>query len=117
MLKPAKWPVWVVLRGFIAGACFFGKTPEGDEDADILVIGWGGTYGAIKEAVNHTRRKGYKIAQSHFRYINPFPKNTEELGYLFQCKALFQFNIVRGLPFRVGDIENKIVEVLGGKNE
>jgi 2-oxoglutarate ferredoxin oxidoreductase subunit alpha len=110
---------------------------EGDEDADILVLGWGGTYGAIKEAVIHTRKKGYKVAQAHFKYIHPFPKNTEEvlrkykyillpeinLGQLSKILKsefllpIIQFNVVRGLPFRVGDIENKIVEVLGGNNE
>jgi len=110
---------------------------EGDEDADIIVIGWGGTYGAIKEAVMHSRKKGYKVAQTHFNYINPFPKNTEEvlrkykhillpeinLGQLSRILKsefllpIIQFNVVRGLPFRVGDIENKIVEVLGGNNE
>ncbi|MCB0731695.1 MAG: 2-oxoacid:acceptor oxidoreductase subunit alpha, partial [Ignavibacteriae bacterium] len=52
---------------------------EGDNDAEILVIGWGGTYGAIKEAVIHTRKKGYKVAQAHFKFIHPFPKNTEEV--------------------------------------
>ena len=110
---------------------------EGDEDADILVIGWGGTYGAIKEAVLHCQKKEIKVAQAHFKYIHPFPKNTEEilkrykyvllpeinLGQLAKILRsefllpIIQFNVVRGLPFRVGDIENKIVEVLGGNNE
>lgn len=110
---------------------------EGDENADIIVIGWGGTYGAIKEAVNHARRKGYKVAQSHFKYIKPLPKNTEKILRKYKYVLLpeinmgqfarvlksefilpiIQFNVVRGLPFRVGDIENKIVEVLGGNNE
>jgi len=110
---------------------------EGDENADIIVIGWGGTYGAIKEAVYHARRKGYKVAQSHFKYIKPLPKNTEKILRKYKYVLLpeinmgqfarvlksefilpiIQFNVVRGLPFRVGDIENKIVEVLGGNNE
>lgn len=110
---------------------------DGDSSGDILVIGWGGTYGAIKEAVIHCRKKGYKVSQAHFNYINPFPKNTEKvlksfkhvllpeinLGQLAKIiKSEFlipveQFNVVRGLPFRVGDIENKIIEVLGGNNE
>lgn len=110
---------------------------DGDPNGDILVIGWGGTYGAIKEAVIHCRKRGYKVSQAHFNYINPFPKNTEEvlksfkhvllpeinLGQLAKIiKSEFlipveQFNVVRGLPFRVGDIENKIIEVLGGNNE
>lgn len=108
---------------------------DGDEEGEILVIGWGGTYGAIKEAVMHARKRGYNVSQAHFKYINPFPKNTEKvlksfkhvllpeinLGQLAKIlKSEFllpieQFNIVRGLPFRVGDIENKIIEVLGGK--
>lgn len=110
---------------------------DGDPSGDILVIGWGGTYGAIKEAVIHCRKKGYKVSQAHFNYINPFPKNTEEvlrsfkhvllpeinLGQLAKIiKSEFlipveQYNVVRGLPFKVGDIENKIIEVLGGNNE
>lgn len=110
---------------------------DGDPEGDLLVVGWGGTYGAIKEAVIHARKKGYKVSQAHFKYINPFPKNTEEvlkkfkhvllpeinLGQLAKIlKSEFlipveQFNVVRGLPFRVGDIENKIIEVLGGSNE
>jgi len=110
---------------------------DGDQDGDLLVIGWGGTYGAIREAVKHVRKKGYKVSQAHFKYINPFPKNTEKvlkkfkhillpeinLGQLSKIlKSEFllpieQFNVVRGLPFRVGDIENKIIDVLGGSNE
>ena len=110
---------------------------DGAQEGEILVIGWGGTFGAIKEAVIHCRKKGYKVSQAHFSYIHPFPKNTEKvlksfkhvllpeinLGQLSKIlKSEFlipieQFNVVRGLPFRVGDIENKIIEVLGGNNE
>ncbi|PID58686.1 MAG: 2-oxoglutarate ferredoxin oxidoreductase subunit alpha [Ignavibacteriae bacterium] len=107
---------------------------DGDKEGELLVIGWGGTYGAIREAVTRARKKGYTVSQAHFKYINPFPKNTEEvlksfkhillpeinLGQLAKIlKSRFllpieQFNVVRGLPFRVGDIENKIIEMLGG---
>jgi 2-oxoglutarate ferredoxin oxidoreductase subunit alpha len=110
---------------------------DGDSEGEILVIGWGGTYGAIKEAVIHTRKKGYKVSQAHFKYIHPFPKNTEkvlksfkhvllpeinlgQLSKILKSEYLIpieQFNVVRGLPFRVSDIENKIIEVLGGNNE
>jgi 2-oxoglutarate ferredoxin oxidoreductase subunit alpha len=109
---------------------------DGDPEGELLVIGWGGTYGAITEAVQHARKKGYKVSQAHFKYINPFPKNTEsvlrsfkkillpeinmgQLARILKSEFLLpieQFNIVRGLPFRVGDIENKIIDVLGGSH-
>lgn len=47
----------------------------GEEDADVLAIGWGGTYGALREACTTMRRKGHKIAHAHVRYLNPFPRN------------------------------------------
>lgn len=110
---------------------------DGESEGQLLVVGWGGTYGAIKEAVIHARKKGYKVSQAHFNYLNPFPKNTYEvlskfnkillpeinmgqLAKIIKSEFLLpieQFNIVRGLPFRVGDIENKIIELLGGSNE
>ena len=109
---------------------------DGDEEGELLVIGWGGTYGAITEAVIKAREEGYNVSQAHFRYLNPFPKNTFDvlskfkkilvpeinLGQLAKLlKSTFlipvnQLNIVRGLPFRISDIENKIIELLGGRN-
>ena len=109
---------------------------EGESSGDLLVLGWGGTYGAIKEAVNKARAQGYKVSQAHFRYINPFPKNTEQvlksfkkilipeinLGQLAKLiKSEFlvdvqQFNVVRGLPLRVADIVDQIIKTLGGNN-
>jgi len=108
----------------------------GDKDADILVLGWGGTYGSITEAVNRARKKGMKVAQAHLRYINPLPKNTAELlrkykhilcpelnlGQLSKIIAseyaveVEPFNKVQGLPFRSSEIESKIESILlGGK--
>ncbi len=109
-------------------------TVDGDMEGDILVLGWGGTYGAIKEAVIKAREAGYNVSQAHLKYINPLPKNTEyvlkgfknvlipeinlgQLSKIIRSEFLIpvkQLNIVRGLPFRVSDIENKIKEVLGG---
>jgi len=109
---------------------------DGDEEGELLVVGWGGTYGAITEAVIKAREEGYKVSQVHFRYINPFPKNTFEvlskfkkvlvpeinLGQLAKLLKssflipVYQLNVVRGLPFRISDIENKIIELLGGSN-
>ncbi|MFA6599084.1 MAG: 2-oxoacid:acceptor oxidoreductase subunit alpha [Ignavibacteriaceae bacterium] len=108
----------------------------GDEDADLLVAAWGGTYGSVKEAVANLRRKGHKIAQVHFKYLNPFPKNTKEvltkykqilvpernLGQLSKMlKSEFlveviQLNKVQGSPFKSSEIETKIISILGGEN-
>lgn len=109
---------------------------EGEPSGELLVAGWGGTYGAIKEAVNKARAQGYKVSQVHFRYINPFPKNTEQilksfkkilipeinlgqLARLIKSEYLIdvqQFNVVRGLPLRVADIVEQIIKILGGNN-
>jgi 2-oxoglutarate ferredoxin oxidoreductase subunit alpha len=109
---------------------------EGDKDSELLVVGWGGTYGAIKEAVTKAREKGYKIAQIHFCYLYPFPKNTKDilksykkilvpeinlgqLAYMIRSEFLvdvIQYNLVRGLPLRVSGILDKIIEVAGGNN-
>lgn len=107
----------------------------GDQKGDLLVVGWGGTYGAIIDAVVKARNKGYNVSQAHFKNIFPLPKNTAEvlknfkrvlvaeinLGQLAKYLKselnveLLQFNKVQGLPFKSSDIEAKIIELLGGK--
>ena len=52
---------------------------EGAEDADLLVVGFGGTYGHLRSAVDEMNKAGNKVALAHFTYINPLPKNTEEV--------------------------------------
>ena len=51
----------------------------GDKDADLLVIGWGGTYGHLYEAMEDMQAEGKKVAMAHFKFIQPLPKNTAEL--------------------------------------
>ena len=51
----------------------------GDEDADLLIVGWGGTYGHLYEAMETMHEQGKKVAFAHFRFINPLPKNTVEV--------------------------------------
>lgn len=109
---------------------------DGDESGELIVLGWGGTYGTIKEAVSKARELGFKVSQAHLRYINPLPKNTGDvlsrfkkilipeinlgqLAKLIRSEFLIeveQFNVVRGLPFRTSDILTKISETLGGNN-
>jgi 2-oxoglutarate ferredoxin oxidoreductase subunit alpha len=108
----------------------------GEKEGELLVLGWGGTFGAITEAVLNVRKAGYKVSQAHLKYLNPFPANTEkvlrsfkkvlipeinlgQLSKLIKSEYLVpvnQLNIVRGLPFRTNDIEEKIKEILGGYN-
>ncbi|HEY6905860.1 MAG TPA: 2-oxoglutarate ferredoxin oxidoreductase subunit alpha, partial [Ignavibacteriaceae bacterium] len=107
---------------------------DGEKSGELLVLGWGGTYGAITESVIKVRKKGYKVSQAHLKYIYPFPKNTGKvlsnfkhilipeinLGQLAKIirseflLPVIQFNVVRGLPFRTSDIQDKIKEILGG---
>ncbi len=109
---------------------------EGDQDAELLVIGWGGTDGSITEAVNRARNKGIKVAKAHFKYLNPFPKNTGEvlmrygkilcpelntgqLTKILQSNFLIEieaFTKIQGLPFKTSEIEHKIESMIGGNS-
>jgi 2-oxoglutarate ferredoxin oxidoreductase subunit alpha len=102
----------------------------GDADAELLVVGWGGTYGSIATAVERARKQGKKVAQAHFRYLNPMPKNTAEvlkrfkkilvpelnagqLSWMLRAKYLAPaegLNKVQGRPFLVSEIEAAIAE-------
>ena len=108
---------------------------DSDEGADTLILGWGGTYGAIGAAVRRIRGRGKKIARAHLKHVNPFPKNTGEvlkrfdkivipeintgqLARLIRAEFLidaYQINKVRTLPFRAGDLEEQILEIMGEK--
>ena len=107
---------------------------EGDPQGDLLVVGWGGTYGAIRTAVIRQREKGHAVSHLHLRYLNPLPKNLGEvlsqfkrilvpeinLGQLLKVlRAKFLvpatgFNKVRGLPFRSVELEKEIEAILKG---
>jgi 2-oxoglutarate ferredoxin oxidoreductase subunit alpha len=104
--------------------------PDG---AELLVLGWGGTYGPIAAGVRRVRRDGGKVASAHLRYLNPFPRNTGEvlrsyervlvpemnLGQLLKLiRAEFLvdavgYNRVRGLPLRANEVEDAIWGMLG----
>jgi 2-oxoglutarate ferredoxin oxidoreductase subunit alpha len=105
---------------------------HGDADANLLVIGWGGTYGSITTAVERTRRRGLKVAQAHLRHLNPMPKNTGDvlkkfrkilvpelnsgqLSWLLRAKYLAPaegLNKIQGRPFLVSEIEAAIEKAL-----
>ena len=109
---------------------------EGDREGDLLVVGWGSTYGSIKSAVTNARERGLSVSHAHIRYLNPFPRNLGEILYKFKNILVPEINngqlvsllrakylvpaiglsIVRGLPLRSEDIEAKIESMLGGSN-
>ena len=106
---------------------------EGDVDADLLVVGWGGTYGHLLTAVNELNKSGKKVALAHFNYIMPLPRNSEEIlskykkivvcelnmgqfvGYLrmqFPMYTYNQYNKVQGQPFTVEELKNEFVKLI-----
>lgn len=104
--------------------------PHGD--ADVLVLGWGSTYGPIGASVRRARKHGVKVAQAHLRYLNPFPRNTGEvvkhyrkviipemnlgqLALLIRGRFLvdaISYNQVRGMPFKASELEDVIKDVV-----
>ncbi|MBE0550863.1 MAG: 2-oxoacid:acceptor oxidoreductase subunit alpha, partial [Ignavibacterium sp.] len=66
---------------------------DGEQQGELLVLGWGGTYGAIKEAVIKARVSGIKVSQAHLQYVNPFPKNTGEVLKRFNKVLIPEINL------------------------
>jgi 2-oxoglutarate ferredoxin oxidoreductase subunit alpha len=105
---------------------------EGDKKGDLLVVGWGGTYGAIRTAVENKRREGKSVSHLHLKYVNPFQKNVGEILYNFKNILVPELNLgqlsrmlrakylvpalslskIQGLPFKSIEIEEKIDEIL-----
>jgi 2-oxoglutarate/2-oxoacid ferredoxin oxidoreductase subunit alpha len=106
--------------------------PAGDPEGDLLLVGWGSTFGAITAALHAARDRGRKIGHVHLRHLNPLPKNLGEvmkryrkvvvpemnlgqLLWVLRAKYLVDaqgFNKVQGKPFKQSEIEAKIEEVL-----
>jgi 2-oxoglutarate ferredoxin oxidoreductase subunit alpha len=104
----------------------------GPPEGDVLVLGWGGTYGSIVTACQRAQHKGWKVAQAHLRYLNPMPRNlgavlkryrkvlvpelnAGQLLMLLRATYLVDavgLNKIQGKPFLVGEIEAKIEELL-----
>lgn len=105
-----------------------GQDVFGDESGDVLVVSWGGTYGACHTAVKRVRKAGHNVSHAHLRYLNPMPKNIGELlrsfktvvvpelntgqlrmllraEYLVDCIG---FNKVQGKPFSVTELVEEI---------
>jgi 2-oxoglutarate ferredoxin oxidoreductase subunit alpha len=112
--------------------------PEVDvfgDGSDLLVLGWGSTYGAIRTAVKRVRASGRTVAHAHLRHLNPFPRNLGDvlarydrilvpeinmgqLSRLIQAEYLVPtigYNRVQGLPMKAREIEATIHEILDGE--
>jgi len=107
----------------------------GDKDADLLVLGWGSTFGVIRHSIDLLRRSGVKVASTHLRHLNPFPPNLGEIlkkykkvllpennsGQLWHelradyLKDIEKFSKLQGLPFTADEIINKVNSMLGAK--
>jgi len=103
------------------------------DDADLLIVGFGGTFGHLYTAMEELRKKGKKVALAHFRYINPLPKNTSTVlkaypkvvvaeqnsgqfaGYLRMKIDNFcprQYNEVKGQPFMVDTLSKAFQQII-----
>ena len=107
---------------------------DGDADsADLLIVGFGSTYGHLHSAMDELRAAGKKVALAHFKYLNPLPKNTAEvlskynkvvvaeqnMGQLAAYLRMkvdnfvpYQFNQVKGQPFVVEELVNAFEDIL-----
>jgi 2-oxoglutarate ferredoxin oxidoreductase subunit alpha len=71
----------------------------GDDEGDLLVVGWGGTYGALRNAVQEMQGEGKKISLCHFNYINPLPENTAEVFSKFKRICVCELNFGQFLNY------------------
>ncbi len=101
---------------------------EGPSSGDLLVLGWGGTYGSLRAASEEARAEGKSVANAHLRYLNPFPRNLEavlksykkvliaeinsgQLSVLIRSKYLIDaqpLNKMQGQPFKVREVKEAI---------
>ncbi len=113
--------------------CIPDQEVKGDPNGELLVIGWGGTAGALTLAVDEMNKEGKKVAYTHFNYICPLPKNTGEilhrykkivvcelndgqfLGYLrtqFSECPMRQYNKIMGQPFTVTELKDCFTKIM-----
>ena len=105
---------------------------DGDKEGELLILGWGSTYGAITTAWENLRSKGYKLSKTHIRHLNPFPKNlgevlagfkkvlipemnTGQLAMLIKAgflKDVISLTKVQGSTFKAKEIEKKVIEII-----
>ena len=109
-------------------------TIRGDQAGDLLVMGWGSTYGSISAGVDEVRARGKKVSQVHLRYLNPLPPDLGEILRRFKTILVPEMNMgqlltilratylvdavgmnkIQGQPFKVSEIAAKILKLLEG---
>ena len=118
-----------VIANDIALAKAFGKG-----NGDLLVIGWGGTHGALRSAVETAQENGMSVSHLHLRHLNPLPRNLGEILVKFQKVMIAELNMgqlaaiirskflvdavslnkIQGKPFTITEVFNKITELVKG---
>ncbi len=108
------------------------RIEEGADSGKLLVLGWGSTYGAIREAVRQARAAGHEVSHAHVRHLNPFPKNLKEVMDRFDRVLVPELNLgqlasilrseflapvisytkIQGQPFQVAEMKKRIVDEL-----
>jgi 2-oxoglutarate/2-oxoacid ferredoxin oxidoreductase subunit alpha len=104
----------------------------GPERGDLLILGWGSTYGAIRSAAERLQAEGRSVAHAHLRHLNPFPRNTGDVVRSYRRVLIPEVNLgqllllvrarylvdavgydrVRGKPFRIAEIESEAIRLL-----
>ncbi|MDD4590731.1 MAG: 2-oxoacid:acceptor oxidoreductase subunit alpha [Parabacteroides sp.] len=105
----------------------------GDKNADLLIVGWGGTYGHLYEAMEIMQEQGKKVAFVHFKFINPLPKNTTEVLKKYKKVVVteqnsgqfanylrgkvedfnpYKLNRIQGQPFIVAELVDEFTKIL-----
>lgn len=107
----------------------------GEPEGDLLVVSWGGTFGAVRTAVERAREDGQVVSHAHIRWLHPFPQNLGTLLKRFRRILVCELNMgqlefllrgnflvdtlglhkVQGRPFRVSDIREHLDALLGGQ--
>jgi 2-oxoglutarate ferredoxin oxidoreductase subunit alpha len=108
----------------------------GPAEGDLLILGWGSTYGAIRSAVERLAAEGHSVAHAQLRYLNPFPANTADVLRAFKKVLIPEVNLgqlsllvrgrylidavglnrVRGKPFRISEIRSAAEALLAGRS-
>jgi 2-oxoglutarate/2-oxoacid ferredoxin oxidoreductase subunit alpha len=107
---------------------------DDEEGAEVLVLAWGSTYGAVAAGVRRVRALGHKVAHAHLVHMNPFPANLGDVVLRYPKVLVPEMNLgqlsrlvraeflvdarsltkVQGVPFRAAEIESAILELIGG---
>jgi len=110
-----------------------GVEHDTEDGAEVLVLGWGSTWGAIQAGVRRVRARGLRVASAHLMHLHPFPAdlgavlgqyrrvlvpemNLGQLSRLVRAEFLVDavsFTKVQGVPFRAAEMEAKILELIG----